>query len=358
MAAAVPTMPLRVLLIRHAESKNNALMSRCGSASAAWQRSREADPGITEKGFQQAQALGRFLSGQVLGGESVVEGILPVAALCVSPMRRALQSLAPLATRSGLRPQVWTDCFEVGGLYDFSETGSAGHGLSREGLQKYLPGCDVPADMPEDGWYWQEGKESDESARLRARGTAQRLRELAKSPDQPNGSVAVLGHHDQLNLLLQELLHEPNKSFEHANAAMSCVSISADGCAHALFFNRTCHLRQEVIPRVDEQGIVHDIVLLRGTCQLRRRSDCPCGSQHVRRRARRRPDKCDESTLPASPAAEEDKLAHPTWMHPFSKGISRVRFQSARKPVPRESRRCAHGIHGRHGHVQRQDVPA
>lgn len=360
---------LRVLLIRHAESRNNALKARCGTASEAWQERREADPALTQKGIQQAEALGRFLSGEVIGSEKAAEGLLPLRGeLYVSPMMRALQSVAPLAKRTDLVPKVWTDSFEVGGLYNSFEDGRAGSGLTFAGMQQYLPNCQVPDDMPEQGWCQYQGVESLLDAQARARGIADRLRLMARDCDEFAGTVTLLAHHDLLNLLLQDLLREPNRAFSHANAAMSYISINEAGHARALFLGKTCHLRQEFIPQVDAGGNVRNVVLFRERGQqLCRRLNGPCGSQHVRRRCchhrartsqtcRRGREQPVSQDFSAAVPAEDDFLALSHRLAPFQSKLHANTYV-ARRPTARPNPGCTRKFFARHGHRQRHVAP-
>eukprot|EP00930_Biecheleria_cincta_P029801 TRINITY_DN20681_c0_g2_i2.p1 TRINITY_DN20681_c0_g2~~TRINITY_DN20681_c0_g2_i2.p1 ORF type:complete len:334 (+),score=54.60 TRINITY_DN20681_c0_g2_i2:25-1002(+) len=317
------TEGLRVLLIRHAESRNNALKTRCGTSSEAWQKHREADPALTKKGIQQAEALGRFLSGEV-----------------------------------------WTDLFEVGGLYNFSEGGRAGSGLTLPGMQEYLPTCQVPDDMPKEGWCQHPGVESLFDAQVRARGIAERLRLMASGQDELVGTVTLLAHHDLLNLLLQDLLHEPNKVFSHSNAAMSYIHINEAGHARALFLGMTCHLQQELIPRVDAGGNVHSVVLFRERGQqLRRRLNGPCGSQHVRRRSRHHRASCAlncrrgreqlvDQCLSAAVPVEDNSLALSRVLAPLQKKLHATTLV-ARRATARPDLGWTRKFCARHGHMQR-----
>jgi broad specificity phosphatase PhoE len=78
---AVPTPPLTVLLIRHGESEANALGR---FAYRSW------DPGLTPRGREQARQLVARLAG------------VPVAGIVSSPLRRAVETVAPLAESRGL----------------------------------------------------------------------------------------------------------------------------------------------------------------------------------------------------------------------------------------------------------------
>ena len=75
------TRPLTVLLIRHGESEANALGR---FAFRTW------DPGLTERGREQARVLVAQLAG------------LAIAGLVSSPLRRAQETIRPLSEARGL----------------------------------------------------------------------------------------------------------------------------------------------------------------------------------------------------------------------------------------------------------------
>lgn len=91
-------MSVDVLLVRHAESQAN----REGRlAHEQW------EPDLTPEGRLEAEALSSALAG------------VQVDALVTSPLRRARQTVAPLARRLGMTPVVLSDLREVGlGAWD------------------------------------------------------------------------------------------------------------------------------------------------------------------------------------------------------------------------------------------------
>ncbi|CAK0895563.1 unnamed protein product, partial [Prorocentrum cordatum] len=156
---------LRLLLVRHGESRNNALMSGAGMTPERWRAGREADPGLSEAGLGQAEALGCLLGGGT-PRRALLAGAVPPSRLLVSPVRRAVETLRPTAERLGLAPEVWTECFEVGGIYHSG--GTTSRGLARSELREQLPGCVLPEDVTEQGWYGLDGREPADLARGRA----------------------------------------------------------------------------------------------------------------------------------------------------------------------------------------------
>ena len=112
------------------ESANNTLS---GESEAAYKSGRVADPPITPRGEAQARALAAHLAPlpppppgdddeepaaggpPSVGGASAPHPLVSgrIAHLYVSPMRRTLMTIAPLARATGLRPRVIADAYEV-----------------------------------------------------------------------------------------------------------------------------------------------------------------------------------------------------------------------------------------------------
>lgn len=233
--------PLRLLLVRHGESFNNALMARPGMTFEKWSELRSVDPDLSQRGMQEAQALGHYLSKTM--GKSRADVVLPLGALYVSPVKRAMQTLHPLAQKLGMKPKVWTDCFEVGGMW--SEGGTENRGLTRTQMKDLFPTYELPEDVSEQGWYQLNGKETLEQACQRVAKTSDRLRAMASVSDRLNGTLLLLTHHDHIDLLLQALLMgaaSRQHVFSHENTAMSCLDIFPDGQTRVLFINRMDHL--------------------------------------------------------------------------------------------------------------------
>ena len=98
---------VRLLLIRHGESANNAAYAATGQRTG-----RVPEPELTPRGHQQAAALGAALAAHG------VPGIGPVTTLLSSPMLRAVQTAAHLSRALGLPVGLCPDAYETGGVYD------------------------------------------------------------------------------------------------------------------------------------------------------------------------------------------------------------------------------------------------
>ena len=131
-----------VLLIRHAESANNALWARDPDAFTS---SRTHDPPLTDLGFEQADLLARHLA----------ERGARIDRLVASPMLRAIQTARPLAAALGLELEVWVEVHERGGIYvgdPATGEGFVAHpGLSRSAIDELVPGARLPDAIDDDG---------------------------------------------------------------------------------------------------------------------------------------------------------------------------------------------------------------
>eukprot|EP00392_Amoebophrya_sp_AT5.2_P013669 g13798.t1 len=131
---------LRIALVRHGESNNN-IHEATGDALTYW-RFRTADPDLTARGRRQAELLAEHLADEK---KSQFWGLHPISELWVSPVKRTMQTIHPLAEtklrRNGgpyygtalvvqssstaepavyecLKPMVQVNAFEQGGLFE------------------------------------------------------------------------------------------------------------------------------------------------------------------------------------------------------------------------------------------------
>ncbi len=211
-----------ILLVRHAESENNAAHERVARTTGRELKSLEAkatlarhpDAGLTTKGQRQAECLARALAARFDSA-----GCLLVS----SPMRRALETAAPVAAAMGLdrrRFQCHGELYEVGGCWDD---------------QGALPGrrpAEIEAELPlvchpmyPEGWFaGREAKETTEEARARVL----RLRDWAEgllgSPTCGFDTLILVMHGELLTRWLRLWLGVPwhrDVIFVHGNTGIS-----------------------------------------------------------------------------------------------------------------------------------------
>jgi 2,3-bisphosphoglycerate-dependent phosphoglycerate mutase len=212
-------------LIRHAESENNALATKIRAAAGQFDEfsfddyryNRTSEPSLTELGFEQAEILARYVKtatpkhragfddpGDIEPGE--FEGNpFGITRIYCSPMLRTLQTTQPLSKVLGLRPRVWVDIHEHGGIFDNSgeDRSVVGQpGLNRRQINEQFPDCDLPQEITEEGWWF--GKEEDHATcQGRAVRVSAELRKMAIEAEHER--IALVSHGTFLDSLLKAL---------------------------------------------------------------------------------------------------------------------------------------------------------
>ncbi len=178
-------MNTSILLIRHAQSANNALP----------ESQRVPDPGLTDLGHRQAQCL--------------AEGIkrYPVSQLYCSPFRRSLETVRPCSETLNLPVTVQSDIYEQGGCYSGHEHGQlrGAPGMNRAELQSGFPGWTICDTIGTHGWNHGREYEAEHEAIRRAERVAHRLTNLWLH-EFPGELAALVIHADFKRILLIALL--------------------------------------------------------------------------------------------------------------------------------------------------------
>lgn len=236
---------MRLYLIRHGQSTNNAL-GHLSEQEIQLQRSH--DPHLTEIGVQQAQRVADFLA-------SGIDMPLPsldhfaFTHLYVSPMLRALQTAAPIATALNMSPEVWVDIHEVGGLFkadaDHQITGFPG--LTRLQMIEQFPTYQLTDSISDQGW-WDatRGRETPERFLARAIGVAIHLRNRAETRER----IVLVAHAAFLDALIKAFLRQvpthPNMLFfNHYNTGITRIDFIES------YGTEIDHLRLHYLNRVD-----------------------------------------------------------------------------------------------------------
>lgn len=175
----------KVLLVRHAQSANNALPEAC----------RVCDPGLTPLGNRQAQSLADQLS------------LYSIRGLYCSPFLRSLETTRPVATAIGASAIVRSDLFEQGGCYSGHIPGceKGEPGMGRMELVERYPGWHIDERIGQSGW-WGRPYESREQAAERAKSV--RIWLQHEVIDDANSLDVFVIHADFKRLMLLELLGE------------------------------------------------------------------------------------------------------------------------------------------------------
>jgi 2,3-bisphosphoglycerate-dependent phosphoglycerate mutase len=219
-----------LLLIRHGQSANNA-QDEC---------LRVPDPGLTEIGVRQAEALASWLQDHA------------VTHLYCSPFLRSLETMRPLANARPLPVRVRSDLFELGGCYSGYEPGRerGEPGLGRSHLMQAYPTWDIDELIQDAGW-WGREYETLHQGRLRAAAVVQWL---AAEVGQTQGLHVLIIHADFKRLLLAAMFGastwiEQGVDLEQArlfNTGVTHCRFTAEGW-ELLQFNATSHLAQHLV---------------------------------------------------------------------------------------------------------------
>ncbi|MPY68006.1 histidine phosphatase family protein [Deinococcus sp. SDU3-2] len=231
---------MQLLLIRHAQSRNNHL-----AGAPNYLEGRLADPPLTDLGHQQALRLADWAVGDDLYQR--------VTHLHTSLTTRAVQTAAPLAQALGVKVHGLTQAYECGGL----TSGPAGGftpvtGRNHASLLGDCPVLEWPADLQ--GQAWDGGAEPWEQARFTARAASVTagLRGIAQEAD----VIALITHHDFVQHLMADLLGLPTLNgealtFRLNNTGTVRIEMRANpaGAESRVlhWINRTCHLTPELI---------------------------------------------------------------------------------------------------------------
>jgi 2,3-bisphosphoglycerate-dependent phosphoglycerate mutase len=221
---------MRLLLIRHAQSANNALP----------ETQRVEDPPITELGHRQAQALAAWISD------------IKLQRLITSPFRRSLQTTNYLQRQIGLPTEVWVDLHEQGGCYAGYEAGryEGRPGMNRGQILQEFPEFQVEKELSDNGWWSCRPYETEDEARARAR---RLLSRAAATLARRGESAALVMHADFKRILLEELFRNGDDSAGTDwggifNTAVTAIEFR-DTSPRLDVFNSIRHLPKELLSR-------------------------------------------------------------------------------------------------------------
>jgi 2,3-bisphosphoglycerate-dependent phosphoglycerate mutase/probable phosphoglycerate mutase len=240
-------------IIRHAQSSNNALLDR---------RERVCDPPLTKLGREQAGRLAHHLANEPHPeqrhgidpedtGVETVQGY-GISRLYCSAMRRSLETAGAIGEATGLRPELWVDIHESGGLFlhHDDERGVVGYpGMTRAEIEAEFPQILLNDGVNENGW-WDpaRGEEDWPTCQGRAVRIAGRLWELANDPG--DGPVAIVSHGGFIEALLKAIfgrLPAHEITFYHFNTAITRLDLEPVDEIHVRYINRVPHLPQELV---------------------------------------------------------------------------------------------------------------
>ncbi len=241
---------MELYLIRHGQSANNVSMIDDES-------NRVADPPLTELGHQQALVVAHYLKDGFSAGavsssltDAETRGGFGITKLYCSPMLRALQTCQPISRALDLKPEVWIEIHEHGGIYlDYrDERGIVGFGgITRADLLQQFADYTPPDDLTEAGW-WNPalGAEDITGAQSRAIKVAAALLMQADSSER----IALVTHGTFIDCLIKALLNQlpDNRHYHmHNNTGITRVDFLDGDRLLVRYINRVDHLKPELI---------------------------------------------------------------------------------------------------------------
>ena len=240
---------MELYIIRHAQSQNNAMPD--GDL-------RVPDAPLTDLGHEQARLLAEYLKDgrnrdpwyNPSTGYSRFEHEADwgITHLYVSPMTRALQTCIPIAAALGLRPEIWVDTHEHGGVYQQRPEGIVGFpGRSRVDIESLLPNSLIPDIIADAGW-WNpaRGSETMPEAISRAVKVAAALRRRADADER----IIILTHGTFIDTLIKALFAQlPSRAlfYLHYNTAITRIDFVERERLLVRYLNRVAHLPPDKI---------------------------------------------------------------------------------------------------------------
>ena len=241
---------MKLYLIRHAESANNAIYSSNGDENG-----RSPDPEITDIGHKQAALLGKHLAHPLAEPrqhpfEAIDDHHFGLTHLYCSLMTRSILTSGYIAEACGLPRVAHPEIFERGGIYQILQPDRRKQGLPgprREYFEQRFPDLELPANLNPDGWY-NRAAETEEPFIERMERVVTDIRHRHEHTDDVVGMVV---HGDFIDQFINQLMGVERKRENYsspwvANWAFHNTSISRidfrDGAHTILYLNRIDHL--------------------------------------------------------------------------------------------------------------------
>lgn len=241
-------------LIRHAQSENNVLDDRRSGQTGpdTEHHLRKPDPGLTERGFAQADHLAKYLA-NCPDKTDIRDGLKDVAChrigkLFCSPMKRAIQTAHAVAKATQLKPELWIDVHEEGGIWrdDPIEGNRVGsEGMTRQEMTSQFPNLKLIPEITDRGW-WNRPFETREQMEQRAESVADHIDQLSKNS---NEIITIVSHGTFIIFLIRQLTtHNGHSiaSYSHQNTGITRLDFSPDGL-RVRFANKLEHLPSNLI---------------------------------------------------------------------------------------------------------------
>ena len=247
---------MKLYLIRHAESANNAIYSSTGG-----ERGRMPDPDITATGHQQAKLVGDHLADprgepqqHPLAAKQDAPHHFGLTHLYCSLMTRSILTAQYIAEACGLPLIAHPDIFEKGGIYELGAAGSMNGlpGPDRSYFNARFPNLELPPDLGDEGWYSRPFETEERFLQRIERALQDIMQRHAGTDDH----VAMVVHGDFLDQFVNQmtgLARRPANYDNHwvanwafHNTSLTRVDILADSQV-IVYLNRLNHLPAELV---------------------------------------------------------------------------------------------------------------
>lgn len=223
---------MRLLLVRHGQSTNNAVVARTGSRAQ-----RVPEPVLTDVGVEQTRRLAAALPGALPSPVRVTSSL----------MTRALQTAAILADALGVPVHTCPDLHEAGGIYDGGPDGLARVAVAAPPLADLLalsPRIVVGDDVPDPWWVGPY-----ERREVRAERAERVVAGLAADAEAAAGTHVVVGHQHFSQDVIRVLLGISSMSggYLRINNTGTCLFEGLPQACLARWINRTDHLTDDLL---------------------------------------------------------------------------------------------------------------
>ncbi|NKB61682.1 MAG: hypothetical protein GKR95_13095 [Gammaproteobacteria bacterium] len=245
---------MKLYLIRHAQSANNAIFS-----GNEHEGGRTPDPEITNIGHEQSKRLAQFLT--TVGNEprqhpyALNESAnFNLTHIYCSLMTRSILTASYIAQSCALTLEARDDVFERKGLYEIGSNGEevGVSGPGRSYFENRFPELMLPRWIGEKGW-WNRPMENDEQFIQRTKTSINKIIEEHRLME---ANVAVIVHGDYIDQCINAILGVQRKPQNYAshweanwvshNTSVTRIDIE-DHSSNIIYLNRIDHLTPELI---------------------------------------------------------------------------------------------------------------
>jgi broad specificity phosphatase PhoE len=157
-------------------------------------------------------------------------------------MTRCLLTTSYVSKSLNIKPEVWTDIFEIKGCFK----GNVGFpGKTRSEISELFPHYSLPDTVTDKGWYHSPGPEAIEDAWKRANSVLGKLHEMSKSDQYKGKTIAIVSHGEFIDFLLGNLAGQSMRKklmFYSSNTGFSNFSL-LNGDRRILGLNAVDHLQ-------------------------------------------------------------------------------------------------------------------